>query len=214
MKEDQSDVGRKIVALPEVHYGRSREFVEGLTIENLTGKRMGIKFIDFSDYVNITGEQASHKQVSASQIINTSRTEELDPDHIYIAITPDINDSTLVHQLAHVIGFLKGSFPLPGEQILLAEAKEMPAEHVDHPQEFGELLVRFRKQFDIELDAEDWIIAYLARNEVLIPSEELAAGDSETLLYRSAMILNYLREHGEEVDEEIKARDGYIGKQG
>ncbi len=214
MRKDQSAVGKQIAALPEVHYGRSGEFVEGLNIEDLTGKKMGITFVDFSDYMRITGEHQPQKRVSASQIINTNRTAEHDPDNIYVAITPDINESTLIHQLAHVVGFLRGSFPLPGEQILLAEQQQVPAEHVDHPQEFGELLVSLHEQFDIELDAEDWIIAYLARNEVLIPSEEIAAGDTETLLYRSAMVLTYLQEHREEIDEQIKSRDGYVGKQG
>ena len=102
---------------------------------------------------------------------------------------------------------------MPGEQVMLGEAQEMPPEHVDHPQEFGALLLSLQEQFSVDLDAEDWIIAYLGRNEMLIPNEDLTAGDAEMLLYRSAMILNYLREHGEEINEAIQAREGYIGKQ-
>ena len=199
--------------MPEVSYGRSKEFVDVLDVEGLTGKKMGIKFIDFSEYSKASGEKDAPKRTSASLIINPNKTTEVDPDNIYIAITPDINSSTLIHQIAHVIGFLKGSFPLPGEQVMLGEAQEMPPEHVDHPQEFGALLLSLQEQFSVDLDAEDWIIAYLGRNEMLIPNEDLTAGDAEMLLYRSAMILNYLREHGEEINEAIQAREGYIGKQ-
>lgn len=213
MKEKQRISEENIARLPEVHYGQSRDFLQVLSIKELTGKKIKIKFVDLAQYLDAAGEQPTDKHESGSQIINPKRTERLDPDHIYIAITPDVNASTLIHQLAHVLGFLKGSYPLPGEQILLNEEQHIPVEHIDHPQEFGEWLHYLRNLFNVELDAEDWIVAYLASNKVLIPSQEIPKGDLQMLLQRSAMILNFLREHGEEIDEAIKARDGYIGKQ-
>jgi len=213
MEEDQRQVGKRIVALPAVTYGNAQTFAQALDMKQLTGKEMGIKFIDFSQYLKAAGKRDSSKQASASQIINTNKTKEDDPDNIYVAVTPDINDSTLIHQLAHVVGFLRGDLPLPGEYAQLAEEKQMPVEHLDHPQEFGELLDMLRKKFEVQLDAEDWIISYLAQHEMLIPGEDIAGGDAEIITYRSAMILNFLRKHGEEINEAILSRDGYIGKQ-
>jgi len=97
IEASQQEVGEKIASLPDVRYGRSKEIIEGIDIQTLTGKALGIRLVDMAEYLALIGfeERISGKSSSASQIINLNKTKKSDPDNIYIAVTPDINDSTL-----------------------------------------------------------------------------------------------------------------------
>ena len=213
MKELQSELGGKLMELPEAGYGRTKEILTKVNIKELTGKPMGIKFIDLSQYLKLTGlEQEEPLQSSATQIVNLNKTQETDPDHIYIAITPGINDSSLIHQTAHVLSFLRDSSPLPGRYSEMSEQTGIPIEQLDHPKEFAYWLDYLSKEFKIELDAEDTIVSFLNEKGVLLTGEEITSKDPEELRSRSIEIFNLLRESTEEIDALIKNRDGYIGK--
>lgn len=214
IKQDQKALEEKLLSLPEVHYGRSREILERVSIPELTGKVMGIKFIDLTEYLALIGpnQEIPAEKVSASQIININKTKKIDPNHIYIAITPYVNDSTVIHQMAHVLSFFKDVIPLPGTFSQVSAETGIPIEHLDHPEEFAEWLEYLKDQFQVELDAEDRIISYLKGKGVLLKGEEIQAADVQTLISRSTEVFNFLKEHKEEIDLLIKHRVGYIGE--
>ena len=214
IKTSQGEIEEKLVKLPEVHYGRSKEVLEGLNIRQVTGKKIGIKFIDLTQYLKLIGasRELPHEGFSASQIVNINKTKKIDPDHIYIAITPSINDSSLIHQIAHVLSFLRDSIPLPGTFLELSEKTGIPLEHLDHPQEFGQWLEFLSREFNVELDAEDKIIAFLKEKNLLLSGQELTSNDLKKLTARSTEIFAILQECRAEIDDLIKNREGYIGK--
>ena len=214
MKVSHGELEKRIVELIEVQYGRSKEILEGLNIRQMTGKKVGIKFVDLAEYLNLIGEttEIPREWLSASQIININKTKTLDPDHIYIAITLNINDSSLIHQFAHILSFLRDSIPLPGTYSEISERTGIPLEHLDHPQEFGQWLDFLSKRFKVELDAEDRVIAFLKGKNLLLPGEAIKSNDFEKLTSRSTEIFSILKECHEEIDNLIKNREGYIGK--
>ena len=107
-----------ITSLPAVWYGRSREMVDQLDIKSLTGISAGIRFVDLKQYLSLklSGGRSSAEEKSGSGgvLINVLKTKPSDPDNVYIAISPDIGDSALVHQLAHILDYLGGSRLAPG----------------------------------------------------------------------------------------------------
>jgi len=132
------DAAQEIINLPEVEYGRSRELLASLNIETLVGMKMGVKFIDLESYLKL-GLGGSHQipsnlsQISAGQVINPFKTLKADPDHIYVAISPGVSDSTLIHQLAHVLDYLGGSKINPGLAKPLSLELDLPLELLEHP---------------------------------------------------------------------------------
>lgn len=106
------EMGEKIVSLPVVDYGRSKEILDSLDIKQLTGKKFGIKFVDLKSYLAFnlfSGPYKSKERPSEGGIfINLYKTRDADPDNIYLAISKDIDDSTLIHELAHVLDYLGG----------------------------------------------------------------------------------------------------------
>jgi len=213
IKANQQEVGEKITNLPDVRYGRSQEIIDGIDIQALTGKAMGIRLVDLAAYLSLSGfaERSPDKNSSASQIISPKKTKRNDPETIYIAITPTINDSTLVHQIAHVLAFLKDSADLPGVYFQLSEETHIPVEHLDHTKEFGDWLSFLRDRFGVELDAEDAIVNWLNENSMLLTGEEVKRKDRQTLVARSAQIFDFLQGHQAEIDLLIRDREGYLG---
>src|SRR4030043_1606723 len=55
------EMGARIVNLPSVEYGRSKEMLEALNIQQLTHSSMGIKFVDLDQYsrLNVSGSVPS-----------------------------------------------------------------------------------------------------------------------------------------------------------
>jgi hypothetical protein len=108
-EETKREVSQKITMLPEVDYGRSREFADAIDFKELTDNTEfeGIKFIDFAEFVALESFDKGHfkdeHHKSGALIVNPDKTRETDPKHIYIAITPDIHDSSLIHELAHAL---------------------------------------------------------------------------------------------------------------
>lgn len=215
MSEFTLEMSRKITALPQVRYGRSTEMIDGLDLVDLTGTRLGIRFIDLFAYERLNlsdGESPGRgKAVAGGVIVNPHKTAKSDPDHIYIAITPDIGDSTLIHEMAHVLDFLAGSKIMPGLAKPLSFELGIPIEHIEHPQEFGRWLAYLKEEFDVTLDADDTIITYLHDNGLLIEGADIEGQNAMVIQTKSEQMLRFLSEHSTELDELIRERPGYIG---
>jgi len=211
--EFTEDMSRRITGLPDVNYGRCREVADALNLEELTGRPVGIRFVDLRKYREIvggTGEKDA-EQKGGGVFVNVHKTRMTDPDNLYVAVSRDVDDSTLVHQLAHVLDYLKGSHLLPGTLTPISYESDVPEEHLEHTHEFGEWLHRLREQFHVDLDADDTIIEYLYENGQLIKGANVQGKNGPLLRSLSEGILRFLSEHSSEVDDLIKNRPGYIG---
>ena len=211
------EAGPMICRLPEVQYGRSREIIEALIQDGTLEGSRRIKCVDLEAYRNLgfSGQEIPLQGLkgSAGILVNTQKTKENDPEHIYLAITPKIQDSTLIHQIAHVLDYLKGSGTEPGTFRQLSLESGIPADHLDHSQEFGRWLEYLKDRFQVQLDAEDAIVVYLYQNKVLLKIEDIQARDIPQLAFLSKQILDFMIKNRREVDALIRDKEGYIGKQ-
>ncbi len=211
------EAGQQISRLPEVRYGRSKNIIDALIEDGHLDVSLTIKCIDLEAYRNLgfSGQEIPVQSLTESSgiMVNPNKTKEADPNHIYLAITPKIQDSTLIHQVAHILDYLKGSKQQPGSYQQKSLETGIPIEHLDHTQEFGFWLDLLNKRFQVELDAEDAIVSYLHQNQLLLTAEEIKTQDLNTLIFRSKKILDFLISHKAEINNMIKGRAGYIGKQ-
>jgi len=207
------EMGARIANLPAVAYGRSEEMLAALNLQQITGSSMGIKFVDMDQYsrLNVSGSAPSEEK-RGGVLINVYKTAKADPEHVYIAVSEDVDDGTLVHQLAHALTYLAGSKLPAGTLDPLAYEIGIPTDHLDHPDEFGYWLDMLAKKFDVRLDADDTIIHYLYENHVLIPAQDIHQNNGVILRSKSDRMLQFLSEHNEEIDEMIRSLSGYIGK--
>jgi hypothetical protein len=207
------EMGVRIANLPAVAYGRSKEMLAALDLQQLTGSSMGIKFVDLGQYsrLDVSGSMPSGEK-RGGVIVNVFKTAKADPEHIYIAVSQDVDDGTLVHQLAHALTYLAGSKLPAGTLDPLAYEIGIPTEHLEHPEEFGYWLDTLAKKFDVRLDADDTIIRYLHENHVLIPAQDIRQDNGVILRSKSDRMLRFLNEHSQEIDGMIKSLQGYIGK--
>jgi len=215
MGEFSAEMSARITELPDVWYGRSREMTDGLDIQKLTGVTAGVRFIDLDAYrgLDLFDQKTKGKEQEGTGgvVVNFLKTKPTDPDHLYIAISPDIGDSALVHQLAHVLDYLGGSKLMPGLAKPISFDMGVPVEHIEHPHEFGYWLDYLQQKFGVELDADDAIIAYLYTHEMLIKSSDIERQDPMILKSKSERIMRFLSEHSAEIDALICERQGYIG---
>ncbi len=213
----QNEAGPEICRLPQVHYGRSQEIAAALTQEGYLDDSLNIKFIDLETYRNLgfSGQDIPVKTLtdSAGIMVNTNKTKEADPNHVYLAITPKIQDSTLIHQIAHVLDYLKGSRQQPGTYQQMSLETGIPGEHLDHTQKFGYWLDFLKNRFQVELDAEDCIVSFLYQNQMLFKAEEIKGRDTTSLIFTSKKILDFMIAHRAEINTLIQDKAGYIGKQ-
>lgn len=207
------EMGARIANLPLVEYGRCREMLEALDLRQLTGSSMGIKFVDLGQYsrLNVSGTIPSGEK-RGGVLINVYKTATADPEHVYIAVSEDVDDGTLVHQLAHALTYLAGSKWPAGTLDPLAYEIGIPTDHLEHPEEFGYWLDTLAKKFDVTLDADDTIIRYLYNQHILIPAKDIHENNGVVLRSKSDRMLKFLSEHSEEIDGMIKNLTGYIGK--
>lgn len=143
--------------------------------------------------------------------INLLKTMKTDPNNIYIAISPDVDDSTLIHQMAHVMDYLAGSHMMPGTLGALSVELDVPVDHLEHPEEFGSWLDYLKKRFEVEQDADDAIISYLYENGMLIKGKEIQEKNSLIVRSKSNRIFTFLSERSQEINELIRNRPGYLG---
>lgn len=210
------EMGTRITNLPAVHHGRSQEMLDALDIKEMTGSDVGIKFVDLESYAGLdlfgSGQSGAGRGREGGVLINIHKTIRADPDHVYIAISKNIDDAALIHQLAHVLDYLGGSRLMPGTVEALAYELGIPVEHLEHPEEFGYWLSHLAEKFGVTLDADDTIINYLYGKELLLKGREIQGKNGFLLKSKSDRILSFLKEHSEEVDALIRNRPGYIGK--
>jgi hypothetical protein len=209
------EMGARITNLPRVHYGRSQEMIDALDIKALTGQTFGIKFVDLQEYIELNLIGSIHPKASEGKsggiLINLYKTLEADPNNLYIAISSDIEDSTLVHELAHALDYLGGSKMMPGTLEPLSLELGIPVDHLEHPEDFGRWLDFLVKKFEVQLDADDAIISYLYKKEKLIKGKEIQEKNGLILKSKSDTILRFLSENSEEVHALIRDLPGYIG---
>jgi hypothetical protein len=213
--EFSEEMSSWITALPEITYGRSREILDALDIETLTGSAMGIRFIDLKAYSELNMFGGTHADAAEGRgggvLVNLHKTMKTDPHHVYIAISQDIDDSSLVHAIAHALDYLAGSPWVPGTTSPLSYEIGVPVEHLEHPEQFGRWLYYLATRFNVQLDADDSIVLYLYENKKLIDNEEIRAENSTLLKSKSDAIFRFLSENSQAIDALIRNRPGYIG---
>ncbi|HIJ36749.1 MAG TPA: SEC-C domain-containing protein [Deltaproteobacteria bacterium] len=215
MDDFTAEMSSLITDLPAVWYGRSREMVDKLDIKTLTGTSAGIRFVDLKAYqsLNLSGDRSTAEEKSGAGgiLINVLKTKPSDPDNLYMAISPDIGDSALIHQLAHVLDYLGGSRLAPGIAKPLSFELGLPSEHLEHPHEFAYWLDYLRKEFDVQLDADDSIVDFLFENQMLIKGLDIEKQDQTVLKMKSEQMMRFLSERSGEIDALICELPGYIG---
>lgn len=215
MDDFTAEMSSLITDLPAVWYGRSREMVDGLDIKTLTGISAGIRFVDLKEYysLNLSGGRSTSEEKSGSGgiLVNVLKTKPSDPGNLYIAISPDIGDSALIHQLAHILDYLGGSRLAPEIAKPLSFELGLPVEHLEHPHEFGYWLDYLRKEFDVRLDADDTIVDFLFENQMLIKGLDIEKQDQTVLKMKSEQMMRFLSERSVEIDALICELPGYIG---
>jgi hypothetical protein len=207
----------KITALAEVRYGGSGRVLDTLDLEKLTGSRVALRFVDLGEYLSLgLGRRKDPQDLgrqSAGQMINPMKTLSADPDHVYLAISPAVSDSTLIHTVAHALDYLAGSRLNPSLAGPLALELDLPPELLEHPQEFGRWLRFLANELGVALDAEDTIVTYLHENGLLIPGEVLG-GEDHVLIDRTVRkSLDFIRTHRADIDQRIRNRQGYRADQ-
>jgi hypothetical protein len=211
------EMGDRIKNLPRVTYGRSREIIDSLDMKELTGQAVGITCLDLKTYADLNLVGSSYRKESEGKggggvFVNPLKTVKADPDHVYLAISPNIDDSCLIHELAHVLDYLAGSRQIPGTLEPVSFELGIPVDHLEHPEEFGYWLEFLKNMFDLGLDADDTIISYLYKNGLLLPGREIQGRNGLILRAKSDRILKFLSEHSTEIDALICHLPGYIGQ--
>jgi hypothetical protein len=209
------EMGARIRALPEVSYGKSRSMADTLDLKALTGKDVGLRFVGLESYaaLDLFGRaQESQSQARGGGVfINPFKTARSDPVHLYLAISEDIDETTLVHQFAHVLTYLEDSDHAPETLDALSSELGVPVEHLEHPEEFGRWLEHLRDKFQVQLDADDTIIHYLYQQGLLIKAKEIEEMNGLVLKAKSERMFRFLSERSEAIDSLIKNLPGYIG---
>jgi hypothetical protein len=204
-----------ITSLPQVWFGRSREFMEQLDLPALTGREMGIRLIDLGLYLKLGFSGRNHATEpaggSGGLMVNVFKTRLTDPDNVYLALSPQIGDSALIHQLAHALDFIGGSGLMPGLCRPLSYDLGIPSEHLDHPAEFAGWYRLLTDRFQVQPDADDAIILFLYEHGKLISGKDIGTGDQLVLKKQSASMMSFLNERASDIDAMIQELPGYIG---
>jgi len=202
-------------SLEEVSYGRSGEIRQSLDLLKLTGEEKRLKFVDLNKYLSLSGgfiflgEEGLHR--SGGLVINPWKTSLVDQSHIYVAISDDVSDSALIHEVAHVLDYLGGSRLMPWIAHELSVELEIPVEHLEHLHEFGYWLNWLMEEYQVELDADDTIIHHLYLKNLLIKAGDVRLRDTVGIKQQSSRILTYLSENSQEMARLIRDKKGYRG---
>ncbi len=211
LKEISFDKSLMITSLSEVDYGRSQQIKNELNLKEITGKDMGIKFVDMNAYMALNMNGKKQNKYPDALMINALKTRISDPKNIYIALKPNANESSLIHELAHALDFLNGSCIIPAFARALSLEYIIPLEHLEHPQEFGYWFNYLKNKFNVIPDAEDMIICILYENRMLIKGKEIKEQNREYLTKKSNEIIKFLSENSQKIYSIIKNLPGYIG---
>jgi hypothetical protein len=204
-----------LLSLQEVTYGRSQEIKASLDLQRLVNVSKELRFVDLNQYIQgsselpFYGDDGLHK--SGGLVINPWKTAMVDPKYVYVAISDDITDSALIHEVAHVLDYLGGARLMPWIAHQLSTQLDVPLEHLEHLQEFGYWLDWLKERYQVSLDADDTIIQYLFKQGLLIKAGDVILGDHEAIKAQSKRILEHLSLHSREIEKMIRERKGYRG---
>ncbi|ADK84358.1 SEC-C motif domain protein [Desulfarculus baarsii DSM 2075] len=210
---DPAQLAMKIIALPACAHPRAAEMAASLEIVSPAGKQLKVKLVDLAAYCALTpyAKQNGAEQNDGGVVINPLKTKLLDPGFVYLALSPKAGDSTIVHELAHVIDMVCGSCLPAGKAQEMAGEMSVPVELLEHPQEFGDKLIELAERFAVSLDAEDEIIAILARRQLLLPARMVAKGDHKEIVAAAEKTMRFMQNNQAEIDARIREREGYLG---
>jgi hypothetical protein len=215
LEPDRSAIALGIQKLPPCGHEKAQEMARSLEFTSTAGRKVKIRLVDLDAYRSLLAkEKDAQPQGPGGVLINPIKTRALDPGHVYIALSPNANASTVVHQLAHAADLIEGSALPPGFGQTLAGELELPSVLLEHPLEYGQRLEELSQEFEIELDAEDEIVAFLARRQLLIPGKLIAQGKREVLVAAAEKALRFLQDHKDEINARIQNRQGYKGAAG
>ena len=219
LNPNPAEAAQRILSLPPCDHARARELADSLDLVSAAGKKLDIKFVDLSAYLEMERsfrlEQdgpGPDPDAVGGIFLNPAKTRALEPTTLFMALSPNADDCTIVHQLAHVVDLVEGSRLHPGVGVEKASEMGMPSELLEHPQEFGDRLLDLSEALGVELDADEEIVAFLARRKLLMPGKLIAEGEREELVAKAERILGFMRESQEEINNIIKNRKGYLGK--
>jgi len=213
LTQDPAQVALAITRLPACDHPRAASLAAALNLTSPAGKQLSIKLVDLAAYAGLqAGAQDAPRAARGGVLINPQKTRVLDPEHLYLALSPDADDSTILHQLAHAADLVGGSSLPPGRAGQMAQESRVPVELLEHSQEFGDQLLELAERFQVELDAEDEIVAFLARRRMLLPGRLIAAGNGAELVAAAEKTMRLLQEAKEEINARIKGRAGYAGR--
>lgn len=212
---DPQEVAERIGKLPSSKHATAAKWSSDLELTSPTGQAYTVKVVDLHAYVqlNLDGKEAADQQ-EGGVLINPTKTRALDPHALYLALSRKAGDSTVVHQLAHCQDLISGSRLPHGRAAEVAGDTGVPIEFLEHPQEYGDILLEMSERFEVKLDAEDEIVAFLARRKLLLPAALVAKAERASLIKAVEKALGFLNENQAEINARIQSREGYIGDKG
>lgn len=212
MQMDPGEMATKIMALPPAKHPRAEELAKDLVFTSAAGKKIKIKFKDLDAYheLSLLGQEVERGAI-LGVMINPYKTRVLDPEHVYIALSPKADESTILHELTHAADYVEGSALTPGAGGALSQETGVPVELLEHPQEYGERLLQLSEELGVELDAEDEVVAILARRRMLLEGKLIAKAEKGSLVEAAEKTMRYMHENQAEINQRIKERTGYTG---
>lgn len=216
-KPDTAESAGKISGLPPCRNQRAQEIAAGLNLTSIAGKTYQLKLVDLAAYqaLNLEGKKDQLAPPGEGGVfINPNKTRSLEPDTLYLALSPKCDESTILHQFAHALDLISGSRLPVGQGQELAAELELPPELLEHPQEFGDILTGLAGKFDVTLDADDEIVAYLAERQLLLPGKTIRDGKQKEVTAAITKAITTLSDNKAEIDARIKNRPGYTGTTG
>ena len=216
-KPDADEAARLISGLPTCRNQRALELAAGLDLTSHTGKTYTLKLVDLAAYHALNLEGKKDRPAPAGEggvFINPNKTKSQEPNTLYLALSPNCDDSTILHQFAHALDLIAGSrLPVGQGQELAAELEVQP-ELLEHPQEYGDILTGLAEQFNVTLDADDEIVAYLAERQLLLTGKTIRDAKQKEITSAITKAITTLRDNQAEIDARIKNRPGYTGTTG
>ncbi len=209
---DVVEAAERIRGLPPADHSRAALMAATLELVDRGNKPVTIELVDLEAYQALNlGGAGERTAAIGGMVINPAKTEKLAPQSVYLALSPRIGDAELVHLFAHVVDLVMGSRLPLGRGLELAARFELPLEFLEHCQEFGDALVQLAERFAVQLDADNEVIAFLARARMLLPGAVLAAGDRGVLERGVSAALMFLKDHQADLDALLRSRPGYTG---
>jgi hypothetical protein len=211
---DKAETAQLISELPPCRNRRALEIAGQLELASNTGKAYQLKLVDLAAYqaLNLDGKnEPPAANAEGGVFINPNKTKSLEPNTLYLAISPGADESTVLHQFAHALDLIQGSRLPVGQGRELANELTVPSEMLEHPQEFGDILKDLAERFEVTLDADDEIVSLLAERELLLPGQLIRDAKQKEVTDAMTKAITYLRDHAQDVDARIKNRSGYQG---